>query len=233
MKTGDPKSVEEIFNVIAPRYDFLNDLLSFGLHRLWKKKLLSTLNPSPGEFWIDLCCGTGDITFRLAEKVKPTGKVIGIDSAQIPLEIARKRTLGKPKLPLEFVHGDALNTNLSLNSYDGIVMAYGLRNLCDPLQGLKEIRRLLKRGGRAGILDFNLMPDSSIGDIFQKFYIRNIVVPVASIYKLKKHYAYLENSLENFLSGPEQEELAKKAGFSSAKHRPIGFGQMGILIIKS
>ena len=146
MKPGDPAAVEQLFDAVAPRYDQLNDLLSLGLHRQWKRQLVRWLNPVAGETWLDLCCGTGDLAMELARCVRPGGAVIGLDAAAEPLAIARRRQQLQPWLPLSFSQGDALDTGLPAASADGIVMAYGLRNLADPAAGLREIARLLSPG---------------------------------------------------------------------------------------
>ena len=110
----------------------------------------------------------------------------------------KKRAKKKPWLPLSWMQGDALDTGLPDNHFDGAVMAYGLRNLSNYKAGLRELHRLLKPGGRAGILDFNQLGDGSIREKFQKFYLRKIVVPIASKAGLREHYAYLEKSLNQF-----------------------------------
>ncbi|WP_269622464.1 bifunctional demethylmenaquinone methyltransferase/2-methoxy-6-polyprenyl-1,4-benzoquinol methylase UbiE [Prochlorococcus marinus] len=233
MRPRDPQAVEALFQSIAPRYDFLNDLLSFGLHRFWKRQLLSFLKPSSGENWIDLCCGTGDLSLVLARLVLPEGSVLGIDFSEAQILIATKKALKKPSLNLTWIKGDALNTGLPSNSYDGVVMAYGLRNLADPEKGIKEIHRLLKPGGKAGILDFNNAPEGSKTSSFQKFYLRNCVVPIASVMGFCKEYEYLEQSLKDFPRGELQEQIALKVGFKEASYRLLAARQMGALLLKS
>ncbi len=233
MKPGDPAAVEQLFDAVAPSYDRLNDVLSFGLHRQWKRQLVRALKPLAGEQWLDLCCGTGDLALELGRWVRPGGAVTGLDAAAAPLERARQRQGQQPWLPVTFQQADALNTGLPRACADGAVMAYGLRNLADPLQGLKELRRLLKPGGRAGVLDFNRLPQRGVAVAFQRFYLRRLVVPAAASVGLREEYAYLEKSLERFPAGPEQERLAREAGFVEALHRPVVAGQMGILILRT
>ena len=91
MQPGDPASVRQLFEQIAPSYDRLNDTLSLGLHRLWKRQALAYLAPRPGQRLLDLCCGTGDLALLLAAKVRPGGEVLGLDAAAAPLELARQR----------------------------------------------------------------------------------------------------------------------------------------------
>ena len=231
MRPGDPDAVEQLFDAVAPRYDLLNDLLSLGLHRHWKRRLVRSLRPLAGERWIDLCCGTGDLALELGRCVRPGGFVQAIDNAASPLELARQRWNGQPWLPVEFIQVDAQATGLPPAAADGAVMAYGLRNLADPEQGLRELHRLLKPGGRAGILDFNRLPASGLSADFQRFYLRRIVVPAASAIGLREQYAYLEKSLERFPDGSQQIAMARRVGFAKATHHFLMAGQMGLLLL--
>ncbi|MFM7455736.1 MAG: ubiquinone/menaquinone biosynthesis methyltransferase [Vulcanococcus sp.] len=234
---GDPAAVRDLFDGIAPRYDQLNDLLSLGLHRLWKRRAILWLRPQPGQRLLDLCCGTGDLALVLAEKVRPGGHVIGLDAAAEPLRLALRRSSRRPWLPLGWQQGDALASGLGTGGADGAVMAYGLRNLADPGAALGELRRVLRSGGRAAVLDFN-RPDparsggalgASLQQGFQRAYLRGLVVPTARAFGLSQHYAYLEESLQRFPTGLEQERLARRAGFAAARHRLLAGGQMGLL----
>ena len=230
IQPGDPEQVRDLFDRIAPAYDRLNDLLSLGLHHIWKRQAVAWLHPLPGQCLLDLCCGTGDLALVLAEKVRPAGLVLGIDAAAAPLDRARQRALAQPWLPVEFRQGDASATGLANASADGAVMAYGLRNLPDPAAGLQELRRLLRPGGRAAVLDFNRPVDPrGATAAFQRLYLRRLVVPLARKAGLEDQYAYLERSLERFPTGEEQEALALTSGFSSARHRLLAGGQMGLL----
>jgi len=230
IQPGDPEQVRDLFDRIAPAYDNLNDLLSLGLHRLWKRQAVAWLDPAPGQRLLDLCCGTGDLALVLAEKVRPGGLVLGLDAAAAPLERARQRARRQPWLPVEFRQGDASATDLADGWVDGAVMAYGLRNLPDPAAGLQELRRLLRVGGRAAVLDFNRPPnDRGATAAFQRLYLRQLVVPLARRAGLEDQYAYLERSLQRFPTGSEQEDLARDAGFSLVRHRLLAGGQMGLL----
>jgi len=229
LKPGEPTAVRELFEEIAPRYDQLNDLLSLGLHRHWKRVVLSRLAPRRGERFVDLCCGTGDLALLLAAAVRPGGEVLGLDAAAAPLALARQRSNAQPWLPVRWLQGDALATGLLNHWADGASMAYGLRNLADPAAGLVELRRVLRPGGRAVVLDFNRPPSGAVVAGFQRGYLRRVVVPAARVFALEEHYAYLEASLERFPSAVEQENLASAAGFRSVRHRPLAAGLMGLL----
>jgi len=224
---GDAAAVRQLFEAAAPRYDQLNDLLSLGLHRLWKRQAIAWVNPQPGQRCLDLCCGTGDLALLLAARVRPGGQVLGLDAAAAPLELAAARSRRQPWLPLQWQQGDALATGLPSAWADGAVMAYGLRNLADPAAGLVELRRLLRPGGRAAVLDFNR--PGALAARFQQAYLRRVVVPAARRVGLEQHYAYLEASLARFANGPRQELLARQAGFAQAHHRALAGGLMGLL----
>ena len=232
-RPGNASEVRDLFDSIAPRYDQLNDLLSLGLHRLWKRRALAWLAPRPGQRLLDLCCGTGDLALVLAEKVRPGGHVLGIDAAAEPLRLALRRSSRQSWLPVGWQQGDALATGLPEGAMDGAVMAYGLRNLADPAAGLAELRRVLKPGGRAAVLDFNRPDPSSRGGAiqqgFQRAYLRALVVPTARGFGVPEQYAYLEESLRRLPTGAEQERLSCAAGFASARHRLLAGGQMGLL----
>jgi demethylmenaquinone methyltransferase/2-methoxy-6-polyprenyl-1,4-benzoquinol methylase len=153
--------VNDLFATIAPRYDFINDLQSFGLHRQWKRRVIALAGPGPGLMALDLCCGTGDIAFSLA---LAGANVIGCDFSGPMLEVAnqraakrRQRANSKFKIgqaPLGFVRGDALHLPFPSNMFNILTVAYGLRNLSDFRVGLVEMLRVLKPGGKLLILDF-------------------------------------------------------------------------------
>tara|TARA_B100001996_G_scaffold301396_1_gene241934 strand:- start:113 stop:811 length:699 start_codon:yes stop_codon:yes gene_type:complete len=232
MRPGNTREIKELFNSISLKYDFLNDIFSFGLHRLWKRKLLDMLNPTLGEKWIDLCCGTGDMSILLARYMKSSENIIGMDLASQALSVARERSKGNYS-SIEWIHGDALNTNLPSHQFDGLLMSYGLRNLSTSEAGLREAFRILKPGGRAGILDFRSFQGISIRGLFQTKYLSLYVVPIASVFGLGKEYSYIKKSLVNFPSGEEQIHLALSAGFREAEYRTLAMGQMGILLLKA
>ena len=232
MRPGNTRAIEEMFNSISSKYDFLNDIFSFGLHRFWRRKLLDALNPIAGEKWIDLCCGTGDMSILLAGYMKSSENIIGIDSAAQILSVAKERSKINYS-SIKWINGDALETNLPSNQFDGLLMAYGLRNLSSFDAGLREAFRILRPGGRAGILDFRSFQGGSIQGLFQKIYLSLYVVPIASVFGLGKEYSYIKKSLVNFPSGLGQISLALSAGFSKAEYQTLAMGQMGILILRA
>ena len=232
MKFTKTIEVKNIFNKISYKYDFLNNLLSFGLHRLWKRKLVNLLEPLNGEDWADLCCGTGDLAFLINKKVRPNGYVIGIDSAIEILNIAKKRSNSVESKVIRWENKDIFEIDEYLNKFDGICMSYGLRNLTNVEEGIKKVFTLLNDQGRAGFLDFNHSRTNSLSNIFQKIYLRLIVVPISEIFQLSKEYAYIEKSIEIFPEAKKLVLIAKAAGFKKVSYKTIFCNQMGILILE-
>lgn len=231
MSTPSSETVQALFDEIAPVYDQLNAWLSLGQHRVWKQMAIRWANPKPNGLNVDLCCGSGDLTLMTARTLRGQGKVIGIDFSRRQLEVAKTRA---QKLPwadaIEWIESDVLTLPLPDNAVDAITMGYGLRNVVDIPKALGEIYRVLKPGTSAAILDFN-RPDSDIMQQFQRWYLQQIVVPIASRFDLKEEYAYLETSLARFPTGSEQVELATQAGFEAVRHYAIAADTMGILVM--
>jgi demethylphylloquinol methyltransferase len=223
--------VRQIFNRIAPIYDSLNDWLSLGQHRIWKKMAVSWGNPQKGETWLDLCCGSGDVAALLAKRVAPTGRVFGVDFSKELLAIAAQKHTANIQKCVTWQEGDALNLEFEHDTFDGATIAYGLRNVLDIPKCFAQLHRVLKSGANVAILDFHRPSDRNLAK-FQEFYLTNIVVPMAKQRNVEADYAYISPSIERFPIGAEQVRLAKNAGFREAIHYPIVKGMMGILVLK-
>ncbi|KAL9257891.1 2-phytyl-1,4-beta-naphthoquinone methyltransferase, chloroplastic-like protein [Drosera capensis] len=224
---------QALFSRIAPVYDNLNDLLSLGQHRVWKRMAVSWSGAKRGDYVLDLCCGSGDLAFLLSEKVGIDGKVIGLDFSREQLSIAssRQRLSAKPCYKnIEWIEGDALDLPFDNGHFDAVTMGYGLRNVIDRKRAMREILRVLKPGSKASVLDFNKSTSVLIAQ-FQEWMIDNVVVPVASGFGVSEDYEYLKSSINQFLTGKELEQLALESGFSSAKFFEIAGGLMGNLVV--
>jgi len=226
------KYINNIFNKVSYKYDFFNNLFSLGLHLLWKKKLISLLKPKNGEEWADLCCGTGDMTFLINKLVTPKGKVFGIDISEKLLEIAQKKSNNLGSKLIFWEKKDIFDLDTKLRKFDGICMSYGLRNLKNVEEGIQKVFLLLKDNGRAGFLDFNHSKENSLSSIFQKIYLRFIVVPISGVFNLKAEYSYIEKSIKEFPKGAKLIYLANEIGFKKAKYITLFGAQMGILLLE-
>nr|XP_027098201.1 2-phytyl-1,4-beta-naphthoquinone methyltransferase, chloroplastic isoform X1 [Coffea arabica]XP_027098202.1 2-phytyl-1,4-beta-naphthoquinone methyltransferase, chloroplastic isoform X1 [Coffea arabica] len=221
-----------LFDRIAPVYDNLNDLLTVGQHRIWKRMAISWSGAKKGDNVLDVCCGTGDLAFLLSEKVGPTGKVVGLDFSKQQLLIASSRQHSQSKTCYEnikWIEGNAIDLPFPESSFDAVTIGYGLRNVVDRLKVLEEVCRVLKPGSKVSALDFN-KSTNPFSTSFQEWMIDYVVVPAADIYGLANEYRYLKRSINEFLTGKELERLALNAGFCSAKHFETGGGLMGNLV---
>ncbi len=197
--------VEDLFAVIAPRYDLINDLQSFGLHRVWKRRLIRMAAVKAGEPALDLCCGTGDIAFALAER---GGAVSGLDFSEAMLEVARKRAAIQSGTGAPFFQqGDAQALPFSDASFDIVTVGYGLRNLSNWERGLEEMWRVARPGGRLLVLDFG-KPES---DLLRRFYFAYLKWLVPIFGRLfcgdSATHAYI---LESLLNYPAQRGVESK-----------------------
>ncbi|CAN6268491.1 unnamed protein product [Urochloa humidicola] len=223
---------QALFSRIAPVYDHLNDVLSLGQHRTWKRICVSWSRAKMGDRVLDLCCGSGDLAFLLSQKVGLDGEVMAVDFSRQQLQTAADRQEQRWKLcykNIKWIEGDALDLPFTDCYFDAVTIGYGLRNMVDKPRAMREIFRVLKPGSRASILDFN-KSSSLFTASLQSWAIDNVVVPLASGYGLAEEYKYLKRSISQYLTGEELEKLAKEAGFSVAKHYELGGGLMGNLV---
>ena len=222
------EKVHRLFARIARRYDRINDLMSWGMHRRWKRRLVSLAAPRHGEKALDLCCGTGDVARKLAAAPGAPGEVIGLDFTEEMLEIARRVTPGT--LPVSYRQGDALALPFPDASFDIVTCAYGLRNLADLDRGLREAARVLRPGGRLASLEFG-RPANPLLSVLYFAYLRAALPIFGWMFFGDPHtYGYIFATVSRF---PGQRELAsrmKDAGFASVDvHDSMG-GAMGICV---
>lgn len=202
--------MNDLFAKIAPRYDLINDLQSFGLHRYWKNRLLKLANVKLGDHALDVCCGTGDISFGLA---KLGADVTGLDFSKPMLGVAEfkvqslKFEVGRaPK----FVHGDAQNLPFADSSFEIVMVGYGLRNLPSWERGLEEMHRVAKPGGRLLILDFG-KPDNKLWRTIYFSYLRWFVPIFGKLFcGDSATHAYILESLKNYPAQRGVEEQMRK-----------------------
>eukprot|EP00271_Cylindrocystis_brebissonii_P002501 TRINITY_DN13161_c0_g1_i1.p1 TRINITY_DN13161_c0_g1~~TRINITY_DN13161_c0_g1_i1.p1 ORF type:complete len:364 (-),score=40.70 TRINITY_DN13161_c0_g1_i1:402-1493(-) len=224
----------QLFSTIAPMYDQLNDWLSLGQHRIWKRMAVQWSRAAPGDSVLDVCCGSGDLTFLLAEKVGVTGKVVGLDFSPNQLEVAARRqseSFSASSVDMRWVQGDALALPFGDEEFDAVTIGYGLRNVGSIPTGLREVWRVLKPGKSAAILDFNNSTDPLIKGV-QAFALKNLVVPLATQFGMAAEYEYLQPSIDRFPIGSALERHAREAGFSpeATRYYEIAGGLMGVLV---
>jgi demethylmenaquinone methyltransferase/2-methoxy-6-polyprenyl-1,4-benzoquinol methylase len=229
-------AVREMFTSIAPRYDLLNHVLSFNVDRLWWRRTarsFAQILSQPGSRVLDLCCGTGDMTFALrAQAANDSPQVLGADFSHAMLQRAQWKSLDKispsGRLPAPYwIEADALCLPFPDQHFNLVTSAFGFRNLVDYDGGLREIARVLRPGGECGILDFS-EPKGLIGHLY-RLYFKQVLPRVGTMLSgVRGPYAYLPNSVERF---PEPQQMLSRmrfAGFREATWTPYTFGIAGL-----
>ncbi len=231
----DPQSaaraVREMFTSIAPRYDLLNHVLSFNIDRVWWRRTARSFRHILGRDdarVLDLCCGTGDMTFALRRLAgKSSSQMIGADFSHAMLQRATAKSSSANGSATGWIEADALNLPFASAHFDLVTSAFGFRNLADYDAGLREIARVLRPGGECGILDFG-EPEGVMGALY-RVYFKQVLPRVGTLISgVRGPYAYLPASVERF--PPPQEMLArmKRAGFAEATWTPYTFGIAGL-----
>lgn len=219
------EKVNDLFATIAPRYDLINDLQSFGLHRYWKRKLIKLAQVKPGEKALDLCCGTGDVAFTLAGQ---GAEVLGVDFSGPMLSVAKQRQARDAVQKVEFVRGDALNLPALDSSVDVLTISYGLRNLADFEGGLREMLRVLKPGGRLLVLDFGI-PDNRLWRFGYFQYLKWFVPVFGRLFCGDSDtHAYILKSLQHYPAQRGVEKLMHKLQCKDVQVVNLLGGVMGI-----
>lgn len=211
--------VSELFGAIARRYDLLNDLQSFGLHRRWKKRAVELTSAQPGKRALDVCCGTGDLAFAMSQR---GAQVFGLDFSVPMLAIAESRqrnAKGMDGRNPRFLRGDAQQLPFADATFDIVTVGYGLRNLADWETGLREMARVAKPGARLVVLEFG-KPENPLWRTVYFCYLR-LIVPVLGLVfaRNRRAYAYILESLQCY---PAQ------AGVATAMAQ-IGLSDVGIV----
>jgi demethylmenaquinone methyltransferase / 2-methoxy-6-polyprenyl-1,4-benzoquinol methylase len=219
--------VRQIFSEIAPRYDFLNHVLSLNIDRIWRRKAIAelALERDPEGHYLDLCAGTMDISVMIGRARNFRGAVVSADFAE-PMLNAGRAKIGRSKISP--VAADALDLPLPAESMSGAIVAFGIRNVAGLDSALTEVRRVLVPGGRFVILEFS-RPDSAVLNALYQQYFKRVLPAIGSL--ISGHptaYRYLPDSVSNF---PTRDELARRmrsAGFSKVSWRPLTFGVAAI-----
>src|SRR5215217_522743 len=212
------RRVGEVFSSVARRYDLMNDLMSGGMHRLWKDRFVNRIKPRPGEEILDMAGGTGDVAFRMAHRgARVTVADINPDMLEVGKE--RARTRGLTGLNWQVQNAEALS--FSDSAFDGYTIVFGIRNVTDIPAALREAHRVLKRGGRFFCMEFSSSEWPGFAKIYES-YASNVIPRVGKVVADdEESYRYLVESIRRFPRPKAFKRMVAEAGFVRAGAEPM------------
>jgi demethylmenaquinone methyltransferase/2-methoxy-6-polyprenyl-1,4-benzoquinol methylase len=217
--------VAAMFDDIAPVYDRINTLMTLGSDRRWRRVAVDATGLRPGDAVIDVACGTGKLSVALAERVGPFGRVVGVDFSPAMIDLARR---AHPDLvQLDFQVGNALGLPVEPATFDAATIAFGLRNLADFEAGFRELRRVVRPGGRIVCLELSMPRPRVWGRVYHGLFRRSAPL-LGSLFGRRRAYQYLPDSLTGF---PQPDQLAatmRRAGLTDVSFRRLALGAVAI-----
>ncbi|MDI6880713.1 MAG: demethylmenaquinone methyltransferase [Desulfitobacteriaceae bacterium] len=222
--------VKETFNGIAKRYDLMNSLMSLGMDKGWRRQVVQRVGAAPGKQIIDVCCGTGQLSLELAKAVGLAGEIVGLDFSDNMLEVGREQVEKSPfSKVITFIQGDALNLPFADDSFDGATVGWGLRNLPDLSQGIREMARVVRPGSKVVSLDM-AKPTLPVFKQGYWFYFEKLIPLMGNLFAGKEGaYRYLHDSAVQF---PAQQELARifsECGLVHTRYKNLAGGVVAIV----
>ena len=217
--------VKGVFDKVYDKYDLMNDVMSLGVHKTWKKNLINMMNPSTNQNLIDVACGTGDIAKLFLNSVNFNSHITCVDPNKGMIEKGKEKL--KKFKNLKWIISSAENLPINNNKFDFYTISFGLRNTKNLNKTLKEAHRVLKPGGRFLCLEFSKIHNSSL-DLIYKTYSKFIPVIGKIIVGEKEPYEYLIRSIENFVNQDELIDLMRKNNFSKCSYRNLSGGIVSI-----
>lgn len=222
------KRVKGVFDSVAPKYDLMNDLMSAGIHRLWKRHAIDTLGLLPHHQVLDLASGTGDLALRMTPMLNEKGNITLSDINESMLRIGRDRMIDAGHLRATFAVANAESLPFADNSFDRITMAFGLRNVTDKQQALNELHRVLKPNGMLMVVEFSKVTDPMMAKAYD-WYSFNVLPQIGQLVANDKDsYQYLAESIRMH---PDQETLAemfRTAGMTRVSYENLTMGVVAI-----
>jgi demethylmenaquinone methyltransferase/2-methoxy-6-polyprenyl-1,4-benzoquinol methylase len=216
--------IQEMFDSIAHRYDFLNRVLSFGIDRRWRRFAVKQIKFSASGRILDVATGTGDVALEIAAQTPASVSIVGIDFSREMVELGKEKIRKSPyaqRITMEVAPCEEIP--FPEGSFDSVTIAFGIRNVVDRLEGLKEMQRVLKPGGRVVILEFST-PCSKLFKTLYYFYFLRVLPVIGGLFSKFGAYKYLPDSVLEFPSREEFKNLMAEAGFRNLSHYDLTCG---------
>jgi len=224
MQQSKEERVHDVFEKIYDKYDVMNSVISFQKHKAWRKETMRIMDVQPGSVALDVCCGTADWTIALADAVGPNGKAYGLDFSKNMLSVGKEKVAALQLNQVELLHGNAMELPFEDNMFDYVTIGFGLRNVPDYMQVLKEMTRVVKPGGKVICLETS--QPTMIG-IRQGYliYFKYIMPLFGKLFaKSYKEYSWLQESASTFPGMKELARMFKEAGLEKVQVKPFTFG---------
>ncbi|NHM29122.1 demethylmenaquinone methyltransferase [Neobacillus terrae] len=232
MQQSKEERVHHVFEKIYDNYDKMNSVISFKQHIRWRKDTMKKMNVQPGSKALDVCCGTADWTIALADAVGPSGEVTGLDFSQNMLKIGQEKVEQLHLKQVNLVHGNAMELPFADNTFDYATIGFGLRNVPDYMQVLKEMHRVIKPGGLAVCLETSQPTMIGFRQLYY-FYFRFIMPVFGKLFaKSYNEYSWLQESARDFPGMKELAGMFEKAGFKNVMFKPYSGGVAAVHIGK-
>jgi len=223
------RMVHDVFESVAGKYDLMNDLMSFGLHRLWKRHFIAISNIHPGQRVLDLAGGTGDIAALMSKKVGSTGSVVLSDINEAMLAVGRRRMEDRGLVGnIEYSLANAEKLPFANGEFDAVTIAFGLRNVTDQPAALREMYRVLKPGGRAMILEFSSVEIEGLKKIYDGYSFGVLPRLGKLVADDETSYRYLAESIRKHPGQDELADMMVEAGFGKVTYRNLTGGVVAI-----
>ncbi|MBN8200284.1 MULTISPECIES: demethylmenaquinone methyltransferase [Bacillaceae] len=230
MQQSKEERVHSVFEKIYGNYDKMNSVISFQQHLRWRKDTMKKMNVQKGSKALDVCCGTADWSIALAEAVGESGKVVGLDFSKNMLKIGEEKIKDRKLKQVELVHGNAMELPFADNSFDYVTIGFGLRNVPDYLQVLKEMHRVAKPGGIAVCLETSQPTLFGYKQAYY-FYFRFIMPMFGKLFaKSFNEYSWLQESARDFPGMKELAGMFEEAGFKNVTFKPYSGGVAAVHI---
>ena len=214
--------VNRMFDRVASHYDTLNGVMTAGLHHRWRERAADRAGLGPGESALDVCCGTGDLAFELAGRVAPGGRVVGCDFSEPMLDLARDKAAARGAEGVRFEWADALELPYDGERFDAVTVGFGVRNVEDLPAALRELRRVLRPGGRLGVLEITT-PRGILAPFYRLWFDR-IVPLLGRLLPGGDAYTYLPASVRRFPPPEELADLLGACGFEAVRFKLFAGG---------
>ncbi|MCG8685736.1 MAG: bifunctional demethylmenaquinone methyltransferase/2-methoxy-6-polyprenyl-1,4-benzoquinol methylase UbiE [Desulfobacterales bacterium] len=222
--------VKEMFDKIAPKYDFLNRLLSMRQDIYWRREMVRAAGLEPGARVLDVACGTCDVGLEVSADLKGRATITGLDFSLGMLNLGKAKLDRRQNTTVGLVNGDALNLPLRDNLFDGVFIAFGIRNIMNRINAIREFHRSLKKGGRLVVLELTT-PESGIFRQIYLAYFRKILPLIGSFFsKHDNAYSYLPESVLKFPDAVTFSRLMKEAGFENIRFKQMTFGIVTLFV---